>query len=116
MIEFVCDYCGNVKEGDETWITGIAVENVGTKAARREVLIDSLWRYERAVLPLAVHFCCLDCKDSYMDELFSKPVSVLEVQSVVEPEANPRVIRAKKVPVVSDTSKRTRKTKRVRAR
>ena len=80
MLQFVCDYCENVKRLAETWITGLAAENVGTQAARREVIIDPAWRYERAVMPLAVHFCCLDCKDRYLAELFDKPPSLLEIR------------------------------------
>src|ERR1700676_5065552 len=55
MLQFVCDYCENVKQPGETWINGLAAENVGTQAARREVTVDPAWRYERAILRLAVH-------------------------------------------------------------
>src|ERR1700761_4930514 len=107
MLEFVCDYCSNVKQANETWITGVAAENVGTQAARREVVIDPSWRYERAVLPLAVHFCSLDCKDNYLAELFSKPTSLLEVETVEEiPASARRVIRAKKVPTKDSTERK----------
>ena len=78
MLQFVCDYCENVKEPDETWINGVAAENVGTQAARREVVIDPVWRRERAVLPFAVHFCCVECKDNYLAELFNRPSALLE--------------------------------------
>jgi hypothetical protein len=117
MIKFVCDYCSNVKQPDETWINGVAVENVGTQAARREVIIDPAWRYERVVLPFAVHFCSLDCKDSYLAELFSQPPSLLEVERVdVEPARQRRVIHAKNVPVGKAAQKRTRKSRSVRGR
>jgi hypothetical protein len=78
MLQFVCDYCGNVKQPDETWITGMAAENVGLQAARREAVIDPAWRYERAILPLAVHFCSTDCKDNYLARLFDRPASRVE--------------------------------------
>lgn len=108
MLQFVCDYCGNRKQPGETWISGMAAENVGTKAARREVIIDPAWRYERAVAPLAVHFCSLDCKDSYMAELFDKPAALLEVESVrVEPTSGSRTVRARKKPVTASVQKRT---------
>ncbi len=115
MLQFVCDYCENVKRLTETWITGLAAENVGTQAARREVIIDPAWRYERAVMPLAVHFCCLDCKDRYLSELFDKPPSLLEIQSVKrEPSTGRRLIRAKKKPASPTVLKRTvsRRTRR----
>ncbi len=108
MLQFVCDYCENVKQPGETWINGLAAENVGTQAARREVTVDSVWRYERAILPLAVHFCSTDCKDFYLAELFQKPVSLIELESVtVEPGAGRRVIRAKRKPVSQAAAKHT---------
>lgn len=117
MIKFVCDYCDNVKQPDETWVNGVAAENVGTQAARREVIIDPAWRYERAIVPFAVHFCSLDCKDSYLAELFNQPASLLEVESVeVDPARRRRVIHAKKVPVGKSGQKRTHKSRPVRGR
>jgi len=115
MIQFVCDYCANVKQPDEIWINGVAAENVGTQAARREVIVDPAWRRERAILPFAVHFCSIECKDSYLGELFSRPASLLEVESVdIEPASGRRVIHAKKKPVakrvpVGKTPKKARR-------
>jgi hypothetical protein len=114
MLQFVCDYCDDEKGADEVWITGVAAENVGTQAARREVIIDAVWRRERAVLPLAVHFCSVECKDNYMTELFDKPAALLEVESVaVEPATGRRVVHARKKPakeVVKTRTIRSRKT------
>ncbi|HKD84733.1 MAG TPA: hypothetical protein VKB58_08300 [Terriglobales bacterium] len=113
MLQFVCDYCGNIKQAGEVWIGGMAAENVGTKAARREVIIDPAWRYERAVAPLAVHFCSLDCKDGYMAELFDKPTSLLEVESAeVEPATGTRTVRARKKPVTTSVRKRVTRKRR----
>ena len=113
MLQFVCDYCGTVKAPRESWINGMAAENVGTQAARREVIIDPAWRYERAVLPLAVHFCSVECKDGYLAELFDKPASLLEVESRERgPAAGTRIIRAKKKPVAGSVQKRTTSRKR----
>src|SRR5689334_10227304 len=112
MLRFVCDYCDNEKGVDEVWINGVAAENVGTQAARREVIIDAAWRRERAVLPLAVHFCSVECKDNYMAELFDQPAALLEVESVaVEPTTGRRVVRARKKP-----AKEVVKTRTVRAK
>jgi hypothetical protein len=111
MLQFVCDYCGNVKQTHETWINGVAVENVGTQAARREVIVDPAWRYERAILPLAVHFCCVECKDRFLAELFQKPMSLLEVDRLaVEPDR--RLIRARKKPVAKVAQKRAKSSNR----
>jgi len=113
MLQFVCDYCRNTKEPSEAWINGMAAENVGTHAARREVVIDPAWRYERAVQPLAVHFCCVDCKDSYLAELFEQPAALLEVESVKrEPASGARVVRARKKPIRGAVQRRTTSRRR----
>ncbi len=71
MLQFLCDYCGNVKAPDETWINGIAAENVGTQAARREAVVDPKWRRERAIFcHLPFTSVPLECKDNYLAELF----------------------------------------------
>ena len=71
MIQFVCDWCGRLKWTDEKWIVGIAAEAIGVTAARREVTVLSGWDSETAVLPLAVHFCSVQCKGDYMAQLFA---------------------------------------------
>lgn len=99
MVQFVCDYCRNIKQPGEIWINGLAAENIGTQASRREVVIYPAWRYERAVLPLAVHFCCVECKDNYLAMLFNRPAKLLEVEEAeVEPTTGRRTVRAKKAP------------------
>ena len=114
MLQFVCDYCENVKETGEVWITGIAAENVGTQAARREVIVDPAWRRERAILPFAVHFCSIECKDNYLSELFNRPATLLEVEdSEADLPAERRVIRARQKPVTASarTAAKARKTR-----
>jgi hypothetical protein len=115
MLQFVCDYCENVKAPVETWINGIAAENVGTQAARREVIIDPAWRRERAVLPFAVHFCSVECKDNYLSELFNKPAELLEVESA-RTEPGRRVVRATKRTVKTAEQSRTTTVRQARAR
>lgn len=116
MLQFVCDYCENLKQPDEIWITGVAAENVGTQAARREVVIDPSWRRERALLPFAVHFCSIECKDKYLSELFNKPAPLLEVQDAVTEPDGRRVVRAKKMPLVKAIQSRTQTRKKTRGR
>src|SRR5664279_2865069 len=112
MLQFVCDYCGNVKPPEETWINGVAVENIGTQAARREVIIDPTWRYERVILPLAVHFCSLECKDRYLAELFQKPMSLIDADSIeVTSAPDGRRVRAKRRPASGVVVKRTKARK-----
>ena len=116
MLQFACDYCEDVKLAEEVWINGIAAENVGTQAARREVVIDPAWRRDRAILPFAVHFCSVECKDNYLTELFKKPAALLEVESAVMTSEGRRVVRAKKKPLGAALRKRTSRQKKVRGR
>ncbi len=115
MLQFVCDYCASTKSPDETWINGVAAENVGTQAARREVVIDPTWRRERALLPFAVHFCSLECKDNYLAELFSRPAELLEVESATVRRGR-RVVRAKKKTVGTTGQARTGTIRQVRTK
>ncbi len=117
MLQYICDYCGNAKDPGETWINGVAAENVGTQAARREVVIDYGWRRERAVSPFAIHFCSAECKDNYLATLFETPASLLEVESSeVVPAAGRRVVRARKVPVGEVEQRRSLTSKKTRVR
>lgn len=109
MLQFVCDYCSNVKQPSDVWITGVAAENVGTQAARREVVIDRVWTYDRAVLPFAVHFCSQECKERYLATLFDRPSDLLEIDEVSAVPGVGRVVKARKRPAVAPrTSKATR--------
>lgn len=101
MLQFVCDYCKSVKEPGEVWLNGVAAELVGAQAARREIVIDPGWKYERAVLPLAVHFCSVECKDEYIVALFdeapTEPIAETKKKSTVSARkavVNRRVRRA----------------------
>lgn len=115
MLRFVCDSCGNVKSADQAWINGVAAENVGTQAARREVIIDPAWRRERAVLPLAVHFCSLECKDNYLEKLFNRPTPLLEVVRTTVNRGARTVVAKKKLPrSAARTSKSTSSKSRTR--
>lgn len=107
MLQFVCDYCGAVRGPAEIWITGLAAENVGTQAARREIVIDPAWRHERAVQLLAVHFCSVECKDNYVAQLFHRPPELLEIDKVEVVPGRGRVVQAKRKPA-SATSLRAK--------
>jgi hypothetical protein len=71
MLEYVCDTCHRRKKSGQKWILGLAAEQVGTQAERREIRILSAWDNARAVDPLAVHFCCERCQHKYVNWLFS---------------------------------------------
>jgi len=111
MIQYVCDFCTAVKEPGEAWILGRAAEAVGVTAARREVTILSGWDRERAVHPLAVHFCSLECKDNYMARLFAPEAPVEEV--VVKRSVPTEVAVQRTSPSVEKvvTKTRTRKSR-----
>src|SRR5690348_5224024 len=82
MIQFVCDTCSAVKGSSDVWILGLAAESLGLSAARREVSILPVWDRPRAVHPLAVHFCSVECKDKYMAALFGPETP--EEQVIIE--------------------------------
>lgn len=72
MLRFECDNCGRMKTRGEIWILGFAGESLGVTAARRETTIVDTWDDDQAVRPLAVHFCCDECRAEYMQKLFGE--------------------------------------------
>ncbi|HEU5450601.1 MAG TPA: hypothetical protein VFU76_01375 [Terriglobales bacterium] len=91
MLQFVCDWCRTVKEPGQHWLLGFAAEEMGVTAARREVQMLSGWDRDRAVLPLAVHFCCTECKDNFVRALFETR-EPLESEIVVKRKRSPEVL------------------------
>lgn len=117
MLTFICDYCAAIKQPGESWLNGLAAENVGTQAARREVVIDPVWRYERSVLPLAVHFCSVECKDNYVTQLFQRPAELLEVERVtIDRDSASRTVLARKKRVTAGAAVKTKRISRKRKR
>ena len=99
MIHFDCDWCRRVKSSDEIWILGLAAEAVGITAARREITILPAWNRETALHPLAVHFCCEECKDDYTARLFNNEPTlssevVIETPTARKPRPRSRATRA----------------------
>jgi hypothetical protein len=78
MVRFQCESCGRSKGDGETWILGFAAENIGVTSARREISIASSWDNSRAVESLAVHFCCDECRATYMSALFGDTPETLD--------------------------------------
>jgi hypothetical protein len=95
MIQYVCDNCGTIKRNSDSWILGFAAENLGVTSARREVTIAPAWDEMRAREWLAVHFCCIECKDEYIEKLFgTEPVESEVVGVVAVPSSAGRKVLA----------------------
>ena len=93
MVRYECDFCHRLKENDETWILGFAAENIGVTAARREVTILPSWDEVRSVDYLAVHFCCEQCRQNYMANLFGEEQVGAEIVKEVAVIPRRRIVR-----------------------
>lgn len=115
MIRFACDFCETLKETNETWILGFAAENVGVTAARREFVTVPGWDRKRAVEPLAVHFCCVECRDNYTAELFNEtPRARSEKRAAVPEKHTVKVFPSARIE--SQVTQRSSKPKRPTAK
>ncbi len=83
MIQFVCDWCNRTKKPGESWVLGLAAENVAPRAARREVQLLATWDDSRACHALAVHFCSQEHAQNYVATLFETEPPTME-EEVVE--------------------------------
>jgi hypothetical protein len=93
MIRYECDFCHRLKQNDQAWILGFAVENVGVTAARREVTILPHWDEARAMAYLAVHFCCEQCRQNYLTNLFGEEPGESEIVEEVAVGPRRRIVR-----------------------
>jgi hypothetical protein len=82
MVRYECDFCHRLKNRDEAWILGFAAENIGVTAARREITILPQWDEAGAVDYLAVHFCCEQCRQNYVANLFGEEPETEIVEEV----------------------------------
>jgi hypothetical protein len=94
MLRYECDYCHRLKEKDEAWILGFAAENIGVTAARREVTILPVWNEAQSVNYLAVHFCCEQCRQNYLANLFGEEPGQPEIVEDVAVVPRKRIVRA----------------------
>jgi hypothetical protein len=107
-----------MKSRGEIWILGFAGESLGVTAARREISIVDTWDDDRAVQPLAVHFCSDECRAEYMQKLFGdtpetavgKVVKMRKrerrhVQRVIPGAVVDTVVREKRRPIVRKKTK-----------
>ena len=119
MLRFQCDNCGNIKQRGEIWILGFAAESLGVTAARREISVVGTWDDDQAVQPLAVHFCCDECRAEYMQKLFGEtPETAVgtvvkmrkkerrHIQRVIPGAVVDTVVRAKQRPKVKTKIRR----------
>lgn len=93
MVRYECDFCHRLKEKGEVWIQGYAAENIGVTAARREVSILPQWDEARAADYLAVHFCCEQCRQNYMANLFGEEPAETEIVKEVAVVPRKRIVR-----------------------
>ena len=93
MLRYECDYCHRLKEKDEAWILGFAAENIGVTAARREVTILPVWNEAQSVNYLAVHFCCEQCRQNYLANLFGEEPVEAEIVEEVAVVPRKRIVR-----------------------
>ena len=93
MLRYECDYCHRLKEKDEAWILGFAAENIGVTAARREVTILPVWNEAESVNYLAVHFCCEQCRQNYLANLFGEEPAEAEIVEEVAVVPRKRIVR-----------------------
>ena len=93
MVRYECDFCQRIKQKDEAWILGFAAENIGLTAARREVTILPHWDETRAPAYLAVHFCCEQCRQNYMKNLFGEEPGESEIMEEVAAIPRRRAVR-----------------------
>ncbi len=92
MLRYECDDCRRLKQKNEDWILGFAAENIGARAARREITFLPKWEEARAVEWLAVHFCSDPCKHHYMTRLFGHtPAAGVVTEVAVLPETKRRM-------------------------
>jgi hypothetical protein len=94
MVRYECDFCHRLKAKNEAWIMGFAAENIGVTAARREVTILPKWDEARAVDYLAVHFCCDQCRQSYIAGIFGEEPGNTEIVEEVAVIPQKRIVRA----------------------
>jgi hypothetical protein len=114
MVRYECDNCQRLKGKDEEWILGFAAENIGLKAARREITFLSGWNEDKAVDWLAVHFCSDGCRQTYTSRLFGETPTAAVLAETAEAPVKKRTVRVMPGRKVSTVvrSKKSRPTSR----
>ena len=71
MVRITCDTCRAVKPNNERfhheeWILGYDIESKSARSLQRAIRFLDRWD-DRRILELgAIHFCCVECKEKYL--------------------------------------------------
>jgi hypothetical protein len=73
MIQITCDTCGAKKpqfsDGrHKEWILGYDIEIESPRSLQHSIRFLDRWDERRINELGAIHFCCIDCKDKYMQK------------------------------------------------
>jgi hypothetical protein len=71
VVSYRCEWCKREKRPGRSWILALAAERVTRTERRREIQVLRQWHSVWAKHPLAVHFCCADHLERYIDVLFT---------------------------------------------
>jgi hypothetical protein len=71
MLGYSCEWCKREKMAGERWILALAVERTSTSERLRQIQVLRHWSQRWARHPFAVHFCCEEHLEGYVQLLFS---------------------------------------------
>ena len=68
MVTITCDVCGRQRTGEkaEEWLLGFDVP-AASAPMRRSIRFLARWEERRVLDPGAVHFCCEECRTTYVE-------------------------------------------------
>ena len=97
MLEYKCDWCGRQKKPQDTWVLGLAVERKGVTGNRRHFETLVRWSAKWASHPMAVHFCCEQHKEKYLEALFASPWAAVDRDALARAAHQRRLGQGRKV-------------------
>jgi hypothetical protein len=68
MVTIMCDTCGKQRAADnaDAWMLGFDIP-AASAPMRRSIKFLERWEERRVLDPGAIHFCCEECKTTYVD-------------------------------------------------
>ena len=68
MVTVTCDVCGKQRAGEkaESWVLGFDVPTLSAPM-QRSIRFLERWEERRVLEPGAIHFCCDECKQTYVE-------------------------------------------------